>query len=66
MRRLELPIHVETLGPEPSAEGETFVLLHGYGGSAFTWRYWAHRLGSRGHVVLVDLKGFGSAWWSGA
>jgi pimeloyl-ACP methyl ester carboxylesterase len=40
---------------------DTFVLLHGYGGSSFTWRHWLEALSARGHVVLVDLKGFGNA-----
>jgi pimeloyl-ACP methyl ester carboxylesterase len=39
----------------------TFVLLHGYAGSSYTWRYWAPRLTSRGRVLTVDLKGFGDA-----
>jgi pimeloyl-ACP methyl ester carboxylesterase len=40
---------------------ETFLLLHGYGASSFTWRHWAPRLAERGRVILVDLKGFGRA-----
>lgn len=40
---------------------DTFVLLHGYGGSSFSWRTWAPALARIGHVVLVDMKGFGSA-----
>jgi len=56
-----LPLHVETLGPEPRPGGDTFLLLHGYGASGFSWRYWAPRLAERGHVILVDLKGFGRA-----
>jgi pimeloyl-ACP methyl ester carboxylesterase len=56
-----LPLHVETRGPAPGEGVDTFVLLHGYGGSSFSWRAWAPALARRGHVVLVDLKGFGSA-----
>lgn len=52
---------METRGRAPGPGTEAFVLLHGYGASAFTWRYWADGLAERGHVVLVDLKGFGSA-----
>jgi len=56
----DLPLHVETLG-KPAGAGETFVLLHGYGASSFSWRFWIPPLAARGHVVLVDLKGFGRA-----
>jgi len=58
---LTLPLHVETRGREPGDDVETFVLLHGYGGCGFSWRYWVDALSARGHVVLVDLKGFGAA-----
>ncbi|MCG6955182.1 MAG: alpha/beta hydrolase [Gemmatimonadetes bacterium] len=58
---LILPLHVETLGRDPGDGVDTFVLLHGYGGSSFTWRHWLGALSARGHVVLVDLKGFGAA-----
>jgi pimeloyl-ACP methyl ester carboxylesterase len=37
------------------------VLLHGFGASSFSWRHWTPELARRGHVVLVDLKGFGTA-----
>jgi len=56
-----LPIHVETLGLEPAPDVDTVLMIHGYGASAFSWRYWAPRLAKRAHVVLVDLKGSGSA-----
>ena len=61
MTRLDLPLHVETHGAPAGADVDTYVLIHGYGASAFTWRYWAGPLARRGHVVLVDLKGFGAA-----
>ena len=57
----DLPLHVETLGPDPDPGVDSIVLLHGYGGSSFSWRYWAPFLAKRAHVVLVDMKGFGSA-----
>lgn len=57
----DLPLAVETLGPDAGPDVETFLLLHGYGASSFTWRHWAAPLSRRGHVVLVDLKGFGAA-----
>lgn len=56
----DLPLHVETRGRAPG-DGDTFVLLHGYGASSFSWRTWVPSLAARGHVVLVDLKGFGRA-----
>lgn len=55
-----LPLHVEAHGREPG-DGDTFVLLHGYGASSFSWRTWSPALERRGHVVNIDLKGFGSA-----
>ncbi len=57
----DLPLHVETLGPNPDSGVDSLVLLHGYGGSSFSWRYWAPLLAKRAHVVLVDMKGFGLA-----
>lgn len=56
-----LPIHVEALGLAPGDRVESFLLIHGYGASSFTWRHWAPRLAKRGHVVLMDMKGFGRA-----
>ena len=56
-----LPVHVESHGAPQGAETDTYLLLHGYGGSSFSWRTWTPSLEERGHVVLVDLKGFGSA-----
>lgn len=58
---MSLPLHVETHGLAPGEGVDTFVLVHGYGGSSFSWRYWLPALAPRGHVVLVDLKGFGDA-----
>tara|TARA_B100000809_G_scaffold193528_1_gene192494 strand:- start:580 stop:1410 length:831 start_codon:yes stop_codon:yes gene_type:complete len=57
----DLPLHVETLGPDPDSGVDSIVLVHGYGGSSFSWRYWTPLLAKRAHVVLVDMKGFGSA-----
>lgn len=56
-----IPLSVRSLGPDPGPGVDVFVLLHGYGASSFTWRYWAPELAARGHVLLVDLKGFGDA-----
>lgn len=61
MSELRLPFHVETRGREPGDGVPTFLLVHGYGASSFSWRTWMPALAERGHVVSVDLKGFGSA-----
>ena len=61
MNAQELPLHVETLGLEPTPDTDTVLMIHGYGASAFSWRWWAPRLAERAHVVLVDLKGSGAA-----
>lgn len=57
----ELPLYVERVGLDPRPGVDVFVLIHGYGASMFTWRHWAPRLAERGHVVQIDLKGFGRA-----
>ena len=55
--RTDLPLHVTARG-----EGDhAFVLLHGYGGSSYTWRHWMPQLAARGRVFAVDMKGFGQA-----
>jgi pimeloyl-ACP methyl ester carboxylesterase len=61
-----LPLFVRELGGETRAThresgGPTFVMLHGFAASSYTWEYWAPRLAKRGRVILVDLKGFGDA-----
>jgi len=52
-------LHVEIAGREPGPGVDTFLLIHGYGASTFSWRHWAPRLAALGHVVMVDMKGFG-------
>lgn len=54
-------LYVERLGPEPDSGVATFLLIHGYGASRFTWRHWAPQLAELGHVVQIDMKGFGRA-----
>ncbi len=49
-------LHVEVRGTGPDV-----ILLHGFGASRFTWRYWTDRLARRHRLHLVDLKGFGMA-----
>jgi pimeloyl-ACP methyl ester carboxylesterase len=61
MNPLDLPLHVETHGLDPEPDVDVVLLLHGYGGSTYTWRYWVPHLAKRAHVVLVDMKGFGLA-----
>ncbi len=61
MSATPLPLHVEASGLEPGPDVDTFLLIHGYAGCTFTWRYWGPRLAARGHVVALDLKGFGNA-----
>lgn len=66
-----LPLHVTEYGGPERAQGgpfepdapetPTFVLVHGYAGSSFTWRHWIPALAPRGRVLAVDLKGFGDA-----
>ena len=55
------PFFIESFGLEPGPGVDTFLLIHGYGASTFSWRYWAPHLAERGHVVMIDLKGFGFA-----
>ena len=55
------PLHVEVRGPDPGPDVETFLLIHGFGASIYTWRHWVPCLESRGRVLLVDMKGFGAA-----
>jgi pimeloyl-ACP methyl ester carboxylesterase len=57
----DLPLHVEVLGRAPARDVATFLLIHGYGASRFTWRHWAPMLAELGHVVQIDMKGFGLA-----
>ena len=57
----ELRLHIERLGQDPAPGVATYLLIHGYGASGFTWRHWALQLAQRGHVVQVDMKGFGQS-----
>ncbi len=51
------PLHVEVRGNG----GEPLVLVHGFGASSVTWRFWVDELARKHTVYLVDLKGFGQA-----
>ena len=47
-------VHVEVRG-----RGEPLVLVHGLGGSTYTWRLVTPQLSRRFRTVAVDLNGFG-------
>lgn len=47
-------VHVETAGA-----GEPVVLVHGFGGSTYSWRYLMPELAKTHRVVAIDLFGFG-------
>ena len=55
-----LPLHV-TEHPGPPDSAETFLLVHGYGGSSYSWHPWVPALCERGRVLLVDPRGGGRA-----
>lgn len=54
---MSLPLHVEERG----SGGRPLVLLHGFAASGFTWRNWIPELTARRRVLVLDLKGHGSA-----
>ena len=50
-------IYVEEHGP---VAGEVIVLIHGFGGSSFSWRSNIQFFADNGYrVIAIDLKGFG-------
>src|SRR5436305_207599 len=51
------PVHYREWGGP--AEGPTFVLVHGLGGSLLNWAQVAPGLAAWGRVVALDLAGFG-------
>ena len=48
-------LHVDLRG----SHGDPVILLHGFGATGFTWRYWAPGLARDHRLYVVDLKGFG-------
>lgn len=57
-----LPFHVEMYPDQSDGDPHhAFLLVHGFAGSTFTWRYWAPRLAMRSRTLVVDLMGFGAA-----
>lgn len=68
----DLDVHVKAAG-NPAAGGPDFVLLHGFGASAYTWHEVLEPLGATGLAVAFDRPGFGlterpsaGAWPRGA
>lgn len=47
-------VHIEQAG-----SGDAVLLVHGFGGSTYSWRHVAPRLAERFRVVALDLSGFG-------
>ena len=59
---LEVPGRpVTALYAEESGEGAPLILLHGLGGSLFTWRHVVAALSRNHRVIALDLKGFGQS-----
>ena len=52
---------VTVLYAEESGDGPPLILLHGLGGSLFTWRHVVATLARLHHVIALDLKGFGQS-----
>ncbi|MEQ1696843.1 MAG: alpha/beta hydrolase [Hyphomicrobiaceae bacterium] len=48
-----------SLYAEERGHGDPVVLLHGLGGSTYSWRYIAPALARTHRVIAIDLKGFG-------
>lgn len=48
-----------SLYAEERGRGEPVVLLHGLGGSTYSWRFIAPVLARTHRVIAIDLKGFG-------
>jgi pimeloyl-ACP methyl ester carboxylesterase len=49
-----LKIYVEEMG-----SGPVILMLHGLGGSSYSWRHVAPRLATTHRVIALDLRGFG-------
>lgn len=49
-----LNVYAEELG-----RGPVILLLHGLGGSSYTWRFIAPRLANSHRVIALDMRGFG-------
>jgi pimeloyl-ACP methyl ester carboxylesterase len=59
---IDLPLYVTEVVREHEVPSDpAFLLVHGFGGSSYTWHAWRGALAERGRVLQVDLKGFGKA-----
>jgi pimeloyl-ACP methyl ester carboxylesterase len=59
---LEVPGRSTTaLYAEESGDGPPLILLHGLGGSLFTWRHVVTALSREHRVIALDMKGFGQS-----
>jgi len=59
---LEVPGRPTTaLYAEETGEGRPLILLHGLGGSLFTWRHVVAALSREHRVIALDMKGFGQS-----
>lgn len=54
MNHSDIELYTESYG-----EGPPILLLHGFGGTTYTWRHLVPQLSERNRVILVDLKGHG-------
>lgn len=50
-----------TLHSESYGEGPPVLLIHGFGGSTYSWRYLIEPLAQSHRVIAIDLKGFGAS-----
>ena len=54
-----LPIDGQRVYAEEAGAGEALILVHGFGGSSYSWRQVLPALAERRRVVALDLSGFG-------
>lgn len=54
-----LDVEGMTIHYEEAGQGDPIVLIHGFGGSTYTWRHNIDSLAQAGHVYAIDLPGFG-------
>jgi pimeloyl-ACP methyl ester carboxylesterase len=56
-------VHIYVEEQNPDSVQSTIVLIHGFGGSTFSWRHNAPFFASQGYrVVSLDMKGFGLSY----
>lgn len=46
---------------ESHGSGPPILMLHGFGGSLYTWRHLIQPLAESNRLILIDLKGFGKS-----